>query len=314
MDNELISVIVPVYNVEKYLDQCIESVINQSYTNIEIILVDDGSTDNSGILIDEWRKKDDRISVLHQNNSGLSAARNAGYKMSKGQYIMFVDSDDFLDLQMIEKMYSAIKDESAQISICYEIAFMENKDIVPAKVPINEKKYENHKEFLSHFMDDFRGPFTWAWNKLFERSLIDGIAFQEGRLIEDLLFITDLSKRIKKVVWIPERLYYYRQRETSIMHTNFEKRSLDYLYGLCYEYVTLKDYEKDDEFNVLHGIKCISSIHQVYKEAKQIKNISVINSAKNEYRDLYKKINWKKSSIKKWIKYSLIYFEVLINL
>ena len=116
--NELISVIVPVYNVEEYLPKCIESIINQTYKNLEIILVDDGSTDNSGRICDEYAKKDDRIIVFHKENGGLSDARNCGIDAATGDWVQFVDSDDYIHQTMVEKMYSSCKRNQTKLAVC----------------------------------------------------------------------------------------------------------------------------------------------------------------------------------------------------
>ena len=142
MEKDLISVIIPVYKVEKFLDRCIESVVNQTYKNLEIILVDDGSPDKCGEMCDEWAKKDDRIEVIHKPNGGLSDARNIGIDKCKGDFIMFVDSDDYLDLEICSKLHKILKEFNADFSMCNAKKFYENDNLI-----INENKVKDVKLF-----------------------------------------------------------------------------------------------------------------------------------------------------------------------
>ena len=145
--NSLISVIVPVYNVEKYLPQCLNSIINQTYKNIEVVLVDDGSTDDSGNICEEYKKNDERIIVVHQKNSGLSAARNVGIEISTGEYITFIDSDDYISPDYIENLYSALEQYSADIAIC-------DLKKVSEKVELWDIDYKVEKNFKSILLNN----------------------------------------------------------------------------------------------------------------------------------------------------------------
>lgn len=222
-ENSLISVIVPIYKVQDYLDECIESIINQTYSNIEVILVDDGSPDRCPQMCDEWAKRDSRISVIHKKNGGLSSARNAGLDVAKGEYISFVDSDDFICKDALENLYNRIKDDksigiTSGLIYRYQDGSINNfkdqwlcsKEIV---IPSSEFLLETMSQKTSYTV----------WNKLYRRDVIGNTRFREGRNNEDTLFMYDLGKNIAilnvSMVEIPYYVYYYRYREDSICTT-----------------------------------------------------------------------------------------------
>jgi glycosyltransferase involved in cell wall biosynthesis len=223
--SSLISIIVPVYNVELYIEQCIESIISQTYMNIEIILVDDGSTDNSPFVCDEYAKKDSRIKVIHKSNGGLSSARNAGLKKALGDYIGFIDSDDYISPTMFQYLMNNM-DENVGIVSCQiftdsygKIGIFRCGDSINAIKDIKADEYLRESLFL-------KASFV-AWNKLYRKSFIDNIYFEEGRNNEDVLFLYEIGKRrlndTRNIIReMPERLYYYRMREGSICN-NLEK-------------------------------------------------------------------------------------------
>lgn len=230
--NDLISVIVPVYKVEQYLNDCINSLVNQSYKNLEIILVDDGSPDNCPIMCDNWAKKDKRIKVIHKKNGGLSSARNAGLDVANGDYFTFVDSDDWISLSMYEDMLKIFKNDdvdvvAGKINCYFEKTgiikpFMESSDYykITQDLIINKEKYQ--KLTLSRVLE------SAAWNKLYKASLFCDLRFKENRYYEDYLYIYNISKRIKNIYYIAKPYYYYRIRDNSICssHTcseDFEK-------------------------------------------------------------------------------------------
>ena len=289
MTDELISIIIPVYNVEKYIDKCLDTVTNQTYKNLEIIVIDDGSTDNSGKICDEWAKKDNRIKVIHQNNTGLSAARNRGIECCEGAYIAFVDSDDFVDIHMYEKLHDAIKREKADIAVCHEIAFADSDDNPRISNSCNYV-IEDGQKFVDHFNEDFRGVLTWVWNKLYTRELIGETRFWVGLAMEDIVFMTDIAIKVNKCVDIGERLYYYRQRPGSTMKAIKEKVFEDYIRAILYEYETLKQYGKQ-EFNKLHCSKCLSMVFQIECQVHGLKYYKAERLARTSYIELYKDRN-----------------------
>lgn len=233
MDQSLISVIVPIYKVQDYLDECVESIINQTYSNIEIILVDDGSPDECPNMCDAWAKKDSRIRVVHKKNGGLSSARNAGLDVANGEYICFVDSDDFICKDALENLYNRIKDD-ATVGITsgmiyrYQDGCTSNfKDVWLCSV----EKVIPASEFLLETMSQ-KTSYT-VWNKLYRREVVGNTRFREGRNNEDTLFMYDLGKNITSMnvcmVEIPQYVYYYRYREDSICTTSKIPLAIDIL-------------------------------------------------------------------------------------
>lgn len=220
-----ISVIVPVYNVEKYLDKCIDSIVNQTYKNLEIILVDDGSPDNCPQMCDAWAEKDSRIKVIHKSNGGLSSARNAGLDVSTGQYIVFVDSDDYISSLYCEKLYKALIDNSADLSICGV------KKIYPDSKDGEVSNIQDENLTQDEFFDKMEGFCGWcwvvAWNKLYSRKLFSEIRYPEGKLYEDDWIIHDIIYNCKKISTVSEALYYYVQRENSIISGKYSIENLD---------------------------------------------------------------------------------------
>lgn len=211
---DLISIIVPIYNVEQYLNQCLQSVCSQSYDNLEIILVDDGSSDRSPELCDEWAEKDSRIHVIHKQNGGLSDARNTGISCAKGEYIAFVDSDDWIEKDMYQKLWSELQQNNAQIAACKIVKVFEATS-EEQKIYSKQKVFTS-KEALQTLLkgQDFCAV---AWNKLYRRDVIGDIRFPVGRLHEDEFFTYRVIANASRLVLVPEAKYYYRQRAGSIM-------------------------------------------------------------------------------------------------
>lgn len=215
MDDCIISIIVPVYNVEQYLDKCIESLLKQTYKYIEIILVDDGSTDNSGSICDEYARKSSNIHVIHTENRGLSAARNSGLRIAKGVYIGFVDSDDWVESDTYMVLWKNLIMHNADIScIAMKYEYVDDADNVLKK---NNIVTECNITGLLTAIIKHSGVYGYVWNKLFKRELICGLEFNEMlRSCEDLVFTTQYAIRCKKGVYTDSELYHYRQRSTSM--------------------------------------------------------------------------------------------------
>ena len=224
--NDLISIIVPVYNIEKYLQKCIKSIINQTYKNIEIILVDDGSKDNSGKICDEFKQIDNRIKVIHKENGGLSDARNAGLKIAKGEYIGFVDSDDYIAQDMFETLYKLAKENNADISIVsfYEIYNGKVIGVRDFKSLEEMDKIEAMKELLIDTKIQ-----SYAWNKLFKKELFENIEFPTNKNFEDIATTLLLFEKANKVMLLEDPKYYYVRRDNSIIGTRNYKTYKDYL-------------------------------------------------------------------------------------
>ncbi|WP_303973514.1 glycosyltransferase [Streptococcus merionis] len=217
--NELITVVVPIYNIEKYLEQCIESIINQTYHNLQIILVNDGSTDQSGDICDRFAQKDDRIQVVHQANGGLSAARNTGINLAKGTYISFIDSDDFIDPNFIERLYTEIKQCNVKIAVCEYSRLNEAEGVFYFHTKDPYTKKITYTDYLDEIFKTVTLAFVTAWAKLIATELFNGdypIRFPEGKVAEDKYVTYLLAIKSQEIVYLHEPHYCYRLRPGSI--------------------------------------------------------------------------------------------------
>ncbi len=241
MATKLISVIIPVYKVEEYLDKCVESIVNQTYKNLEIILVDDGSPDNCPKMCDEWAKKDERIRVIHKENGGLSDARNAGVLVAEGEYIYFVDSDDAIIKEAVENAMNFSQNYNAQVVIS-TIKKKSNTQQV-----IVDKGYNIYKEILSSA--------HWeAWGKLIKTDLVKAIPFKKGRLYEDILFSPFVVLKAQNVVFVDDGAYLYTKREESIMGKSKQVIKEDLVTNINELLMQIKkDYRRLYSFSVLWG-------------------------------------------------------------
>lgn len=218
--NPLISIIVPVYNVKKYLPKCLDSIVNQTYKNLEIILVDDGSIDNSGDICDEYAKQDIRVKVIHKENGGLSDARNKGLDIAKGEYIGFVDSDDYIDEDMYEYLYNFAVENNLEVAMCASCNVYQNKIIYPKNFEsiILDKK---EKIIENIFINPFGGAAVSVCSKLFKYDVIKNIRFDVGKTSEDVYFLLKWIANTNKFGRCDKVKYYYVQRGESITHQKF---------------------------------------------------------------------------------------------
>ena len=233
----LISVIIPVYKVEKFLDKCIKSVTEQLYTNLEIILVDDGSPDKCPMICDIWAERDKRIKVIHKSNGGLSDARNAGIKIAKGDYISFVDSDDWIAPNMYQIMIDSIQQENADIWAC-GIMVSDSEGEKPLKLPAI---IGNSEKILELIYNDTQYPVA-TWNKLYQRKCWENLRFPGGKICEDAFTTYLLVAHAKKIVQINTPLYYYRIRSNSIMTATFNNKRMDEEEAWRCNYEYMKDH------------------------------------------------------------------------
>ena len=227
MEEPLISVIVPVYKVEPYLDKCISSIVNQTYRNLEIILVDDGSPDNCPAMCDAWAEKDSRIRVIHKPNGGLSDARNAGMAATTGELMAFVDSDDWVDAHYIEYLHHALHQTNADISACDLREAYDESAVAASAEQMPQVEISTPEEAIEDILHNRRFRAV-AWNKLYTRQIMTGEKFETGRLHEDEFFSYRLYDKATQLAYIDLPLYNYRQRAGSIM-TSFSVRHLDAL-------------------------------------------------------------------------------------
>lgn len=223
---ELISVIIPIYKVENYLDKCLKSVLCQTYKNLEIILVDDGSPDRCGIISDNYAALDDRVIVIHKENGGLSDARNAGIEIATGEYITFIDSDDYVSRDYVETMYQNIIETQSDISIV-DVNLVYEDDYYN----INKESSDDERVLTYSNVDAIKKTLSVslrqsAWGKLYKAYLFNEIRFPKGKLYEDLAVVYQLLSISKRVVYSTKKLYQYLIRNNSIMQSDFSMKQL----------------------------------------------------------------------------------------
>lgn len=220
----MISVIIPVYNSEKYLERCISSVLEQTYKDFEVILIDDGSTDSSGAICDEWQRKDVRIKVFHKANEGLSATRNFALDKVNGDYIAWVDSDDYVASCYLEVMLRELENNHADMVMCGFYADIDGEIVLEEREGFAQAVYTG-EEFLQRVYT--YGLFSVVWNKLVRADAYTKISFPEGRIFEDSSIMRELVHGFSRIIVIEEPLYYYRRHSESI---TMKKRNHDDAY------------------------------------------------------------------------------------
>lgn len=225
----LISLIVPVYNSEKYLKKCIDSILNQTYSNFELILVDDGSVDKSPQICDDYARKDSRIVVIHQKNQGQAVARNKALDVCKGDYISFVDSDDYVHPQMLEVLMNTMQKSNAEIVVCdyvqgYDTNFNWNDNDI-----VDDFTLFDGKTFLSNCLIGKTGKNWLLWDKIYKKTVFNDIRLPEGRIYEDNATVYKLIYGANKVAYSNNVLYYYFTNSESTVNKNFSPKHLDWL-------------------------------------------------------------------------------------
>lgn len=235
---DLISVIVPIYNVEKYLKKCVDSIINQTYSNLEIILVDDGSPDNCALIVDEYAKKDKRIKVIHKENGGLSSARNAGLEIATGKYVGFVDSDDTISNEQYEVLYKLIKKYNTKVAFARLQKFGEDEKGNIYTYPSNNEKTTDKVITIEDAIGEIllnEEVGHYVHNKLYARELFDGIEFPLGRTFEDVAILYKVLDKVDKIAYTNQKLYYYLFKRKGAITEKFSeskvKDSLDFHYA-----------------------------------------------------------------------------------
>ena len=294
----LISVIIPVYKVEKYLDKCIRSVVNQTYTNLDIILIDDGSPDGCGEICDEWAEKDKRIRVIHQQNAGVSAARNAGLDIASGDYIAFVDSDDYIHTDFLQTLYSNITANDADMAICgyCEVDEQGQSFVSEDKETIEERLLDNTSalEYLS-----IGKTKNQVWDKLYKKALFAEVRFPIGKIHEDNFVTPRLLYACTRIHVTSRELYYYVQNPTSIMHTAVSARSMDFIEGDClslalFEEIGLNHLLANKAYNVYHRFISLRSRIPVssVQDKKRIKEVKkMVRQSYLRYRPKISKLD-----------------------
>lgn len=296
MGTELISVVVPIYNVELYLERCVKSLLAQTYTNIEIILVDDGSKDSSGVIADELGKIDNRIRVFHKDNGGLSDARNYGAKHARGEYISFVDSDDFVDEEFLEVLYNTMLSTNTKISSVGYKMFWDLQEIKKDTREFSAQVFEGEQAIERLYSNDGYG--NYAWNKLYRKELFESIQYPFGRKMEDMGTTYLLIEKSEKISFVSRELYFYFQRENSILHVPDIQLRTD-KYDMCYErYKYVKERYPNMEVNYLQYFN-VAVDSYCYLSAPDRELL------KREIANIWKYVK-RKCTIKKKIKYVLL--------
>ena len=254
-DSKLISVIVPVYKVEKYLKKCVDSIISQTYKNLEIILVDDGSPDNCPKLCDEYAKADKRIKVVHKDNGGLSSARNAGIMVASGELIGFVDSDDYINKNMYKDMYELLMKNNADLCICNYEYIYEDGSSFPTNTPSPIKdEVMSRKQALHKLTDPAGWYYITAVNKLYKKEILTEDIFPEGKIHEDEFSIHYIMGKCKKVVTTSKTYYHYIQRDGSIMNRRNLATELDKIEAIMDRYRYFCEIKHPDAKNILRDL------------------------------------------------------------
>jgi glycosyltransferase, group 2 family len=254
--NNKISIIIPVYNVENYIERCIDSLISQSYINLEIILVDDGSTDKSGEICDRYAVVDNRIKVIHIKNSGRGEARNIGLSQANGQYIGFVDSDDWVEKDLYKYMIENIEETKADISIC---AYYECLDDIKNKKMLYEKSFVcTGKEALHYTMSNVIGVY-WLniaiWNKLYKKAVVENIRFR-GREYEDIMYNAEVIYSARNVSYINKCLYNYRLSRTgSIITEGFQRKTIEF--EMKYKEERVEFFKRNNEIKLARDAEAV---------------------------------------------------------
>lgn len=278
MDTSLITVIVPVYNVEEYIHRCVDSVIKQTYQNLEIILVDDGSTDGSGEICDSYAKQDSRIVVIHKENGGLSDARNAALDIAKGEYITLVDSDDYLAKEYVEYMLHLLGQHEADIAACeLKKVYSDTDELDDCQESIEILSGVAALENLLYQ----RKVAPCAVCKLYKRDIFDGIRYPKGMHYEDLATIYKVLGKCEKFVIGKKQKYYYYQRSNSIMNDNFNEKKMHRILvaNELKEYVDIRY----PELSAATNTRCFLAGIQVFREIpKNRKNEVYVNEAWNQ--------------------------------
>ena len=277
-----VSVIIPVYNVEKYLSKCLDSVIEQTFKDIEIICINDGSTDNSQNILQEYAKKDNRIMVVNQENSGLSVARNIGIAKASADYISFIDADDFIHPNFLKILYNVIQETKSDIAGCNFQKIKGDSDIIPKPTTIKAIVNTSPLQVLLHRKNYIHFN---VWNKLYRRTVIRDVRFPEGICFEDWVFNTIVFDNAKNFAWINQPLYGYRITNNSIMRSSFnEKKLQDYVCGIkiVYDY-----YKNKEKLQIVKRTRIARTVKMMMNSAIRSDNKNIYAQAKRELKALY---------------------------
>jgi len=321
--NELISVIIPVYNVEQYLPECVESVLKQTYQNLEILLIDDGSTDGSGKLCDEYAKKDSRVKVIHKENGGVSSARNRGLDIAQGEYITFIDGDDFVAENYVRALYENLKENGSDLAFCKYAFFNDNAvkastESFPDKISVDINS-EVFFQFFSRFISWKKNIMGSSCRILYRREVITNIRFNpQINIAEDLLFVLQVILKSKILSFINKELYLYRVNNQSAVHSYRKeflknqillREKIKTIYSL-FIYRRLEKLLNQYEASLCHG--CFSNEIK-FKPKNRKKNIEEIRKSKLYQHYTLKNI-FRQGKLSVVIKFLVVWFLVKTRL
>lgn len=302
-----ISIIVPVYNVEKYIRRCINSILDQTFKSFELILVDDGSHDDSGLICDEYKRRDNRIQVIHKENGGLSDARNSGIEAIRGRYVTFIDSDDWVSKNYLSVLYELLNEKSAEISICNFLR-TSNEFLSYTNSKISVYEYSSN-EALTNIFTDFGEQMVVSWGKLYKAELFKEIRFPLGKIHEDEFITYKILYKANRIIFTTEQLLYYWQRPDSIMGIGFKLRNrLHAIEALQERAGFFKSIDRDDLKN-----KTLKSLFGMYKSINENIHMFEDEDSKEKYLDDYKQFKSKLRISKQPLKFKLYYETYFIS-
>lgn len=306
--NSLISIIIPIYNVEKYLPACLDSIIDQNHKDLEIILVNDGSTDNSSQICEEYAAKDKRIKVIHKENGGLSDARNAGFEIATGEFISFVDSDDLISPDFCEKLINALLSNDADIAECGFLKFENPKEIKQFKNSDSQKSEVLDTETaLKRLMEVSEAAVVW--NKIYRKEVIDNLRFPVRKINEDEYWTYKVFGNAGKIVKLPDTMYYYRQQQGSIMGQNYSLKRLDGLQAFEERIIYMKNHFPN-LVNTAVRMYCFGGMHHYHQICKHPET-----DPKKVYRKKLRKLvkNYNKLSVlKNWYWKYIVWYQLFL--
>ena len=310
-----VSIIIPVYNVQAYIERCLKSVTNQTYMNLEIILIDDGSTDESGKICDEYAKKDKRIKCFHKQNGGLSSARNYAIKYITGNYVMYIDSDDWIKNNTIEVLVNLLEGNDFDI-IEFGYQYVDENEKNIGKIEFHSSIINKTDEILKEFFYG-RSITEVVWNKIYKAKLIKKIKFVEGRKYEDYMYTPEVLSQCNNIKIINDIFYYYLQRAGSIVNSNFNNDIFDKIYAG--EYVEEFCKNNQEKYYYIARIRlmfCYIAVYQkiynsdIRKEDKKIYKQKI----KEKYNEIFKSVRntnaFKKLLLKRKILLFLCYYNI----
>lgn len=310
-DNSLVSIIIPVYQAVQYLDDCLITVTQQTYNNLEIILVDDGSTDGSSLLCNVWSKKDKRIKVIHKKNGGRSEARNVGLSEAKGSYILFIDSDDWVANTMIEKLVNSLERANADMAVCQFTNVFPNGKRKENTISGKGTQILNRREFFSLLLKDDMIT-NHLWRMLFKRKIISKVSFPKGKDFEDIYTMPELVSDCRKIICIDDVEYFYRHNKNSAVHSISINKYRDHYMAIIHSYCRIIEFEPSlkSEADTMLIQKSVGILKEIYDNEKKI----AVDDRKEKLIKNIKSNIKESAAIKDLGKRDRVFYYLLLNL